>query len=156
LISDLLRIGNPLGRQVYQGHNTVETFKVVTRLIKVWGLIPSINLAQLAKDIEYAYAKRNEVAHGAWFRMKKNDLRLCLMREARQTTIGILSRRTIPEFAKMRAHHFNDYAKRIHRAADRIRDLKKFVRAQLQEWPRTVPSRKAKGSKKRTKFLWVT
>jgi hypothetical protein len=145
LISDLLRIGNPLGRQVYEGHNTVQTFLIVIRLMKVWNLVPSINLGKLKQDIKHAYERRNEVAHGAWFRVKKNDLRLCIMREDRETSVGRLSRRTIPDFKKRRSQDFNGYARRIHSAADRVRDLKKFVRAELKAWERTDPTKVPRG-----------
>jgi hypothetical protein len=141
LVSDLLRIGNPLGRQAYQGHNPVETFTIVKRLLKVWGITPKTNLNSLASDIEKAYSRRNAIAHGAWFRIKRNDVRMILVREERVTPIGPLSRRTIPDFAKQRVSQFRTDANHIHSITRRVLELRKLVAADLKSWPRTIPSR---------------
>jgi hypothetical protein len=126
---------------VYQGHNPVETFKIAQRLLKVWGIKPDASLTRLRKDIDTAYSKRNAIAHGAWFRIKRNDVRICLAREERITAIGPLDRRIIPEFAKRRVSQFRDDAKYILGVTTRVLELRKFVKAELQAWPRTVPSR---------------
>jgi hypothetical protein len=140
LIYDLLRIDYPLGRQVIRGDNPVETFKTIQRLLDVWD-IKIGGLGGLRRDIEVAYAKRNQLAHGVWVRIKGNDVRLRLVREKRPTAVGVLDRRILPEFAKVRIAQFQKDASYIHKVTARVRALQKHVAVVLRAWPKIVPSR---------------
>ena len=94
---ELLRVNPKLGRHVLRGDNPNRNFETAQRLLRVWGLTEPRGLAN---EITEAYAKRNAVAHGFWVKgTKSKEVRLTLGAGKRQTGVGMLDRRTLPEFA---------------------------------------------------------
>jgi hypothetical protein len=146
LVYDLLRMDYKLGRQIFRGDNPPDLYAIACRLMKVWDLQPPS--PQLRNDVKKAYAKRNEIGHGAWIKVKSGDIRIRLMREERPTVVGMLDRRIMPQAANRTLKHFNDDAKFINNVADRVRDLTRAVNAELKPWPRINVLRPPQGRKR--------
>jgi hypothetical protein len=151
LVYDLLRIDPKLGRQVLRGDNPSANYSILKRLFDLWGITPEVDFKKLKTDIEKACDKRNEVAHGVWVRMKGTDVRLQLVREKRQTEVGLLDRRILPQFAKRGVGALRQDAKFINGITAKVRTLQKQVLAELEPWVKVVPHKLPKSSSAKRK-----
>jgi hypothetical protein len=149
LEAELLRIDNPLERQIRSNiHNTRETFLTIQRLIDMWNIQTTENLNRLRKDIEHAAARRNEVAHGIWLRIKPGVYRLRITKGERQTNVGPLDRRIIPQASAITAKSLRRDAVLIYGVTERVRALKKHVSGELKAWRKIIPSRLPRPSRR--------
>jgi len=145
-VYSLLRIDYTLGRQLLRGDNTPETFNIIARLIPLWDIAftPSENIKSLREEIHKAYKMRNVVGHGAWIKYRKNDYRLRLARDVRDTDVGALDRRIMPDFAKIGIGKLRSDAKFIISVSLRVSALLKQIRVALKPWPEIDPARHPK------------
>jgi hypothetical protein len=148
LMFDLLRISYKLGRQLPRSGSTETTFVTIKRLLKLWDIVPTENVERLKKDIRKAYDKRNEVAHGAWVRVRGKDVRLIRMKGERPTSVGTLDRSIVSDFAKQNLAHFQKEASYINGVATRVHTLQEQVKIELRPWPPIDPTRIPKAKSK--------
>ena len=145
LVYELLRLDPKLGRQVLRGDNPTRTFAAAEQLLKLWS-IPFHK--KLKHDIENACDKRNEVAHGVWLRVEGKQ-QIQLVKGERQTPVGPIARRIMPQYAKRTATQLKNDARFIHGVADRVRELRKSVSIELKDWERIRPHRQPSARSKR-------